>query len=104
MSAPAKVQAMEALIDAHARELHLPSIRDRFRALAEEAMREQQTPLAYLAALLEAEVSERAERRETPTARRQIPADEAPRGLPLRSEPEDPPGDDRRPGTGLLDR
>ncbi|HET7199032.1 MAG TPA: IS21-like element helper ATPase IstB [Burkholderiales bacterium] len=55
---------MEALIDAHARELHLPSIRDRFRALAEQAMREQQTPLAYLAALLEAEVSERAERRE----------------------------------------
>jgi len=54
MSAPAKVQAMEALIDAHARELHLPSIRDRFRALADEAMREQQTPLAYLAALLEA--------------------------------------------------
>ena len=64
MSAPAKVQAMEALIDAHARELHLPSIRDRFRALADEAMREQQTPLAYLAALLEAEVTERAERRE----------------------------------------
>jgi DNA replication protein DnaC len=64
MSAPAKVQAMEALIDAHARELHLPSICDRFRALAEEAMREQQTPLAYLAALLEAEVTERAERRE----------------------------------------
>jgi DNA replication protein DnaC len=64
MSAPAKVQAMEALIDAHARELHLPSIRDRFRPLAEEAMRDQQTPLAYLAALLEAEVTERAERRE----------------------------------------
>ena len=64
MSAPAKVQAMEALIDAHARELHLPSIRDRFRPLAQEAMRDQQTPLAYLAALLEAEVTERAERRE----------------------------------------
>jgi IstB-like ATP binding protein len=55
---------MEALIDAHARELHLPSIRDRFRLLAQEAMRDQQTPLAYLAALLEAEVTERAERRE----------------------------------------
>lgn len=64
MSAPAKVQAMEALIDAHARELHLPSIRDRFRPLADEAMRDQQTPLAYLAALLEAEVTERTERRE----------------------------------------
>ncbi len=64
MSVPAKTQALEALVEAHARELHLPAIRSRFRALATEAMREQQTPLAYLAALLEAEVQERAERRE----------------------------------------
>ena len=64
MSAPAKVQAMEALIDAHARELHLPTVRARFRTLAEETTRDQQPPVAYLAALLEAEVSERAERRE----------------------------------------
>ena len=64
MSAPAKTQALEALVEAHARELHLPAIRSRFRQLAHEATREQQTPLAYLAALLEAEVQERAERRE----------------------------------------
>jgi len=64
MSAPAKQQALEALVEAHARELHLPTVRSRFRALAGEVLREQQTPLAYLAALLEAEVSERAERRE----------------------------------------
>jgi DNA replication protein DnaC len=64
MSAPAKTQALEALVEAHARELHLPAIRQRFRQLAAEATREQQTPLAYLAALLEAEVTERAERRE----------------------------------------
>ena len=64
MSAPAKTQALEALVEAHARELHLPAIRSRFRQLAHEATREQQTPLAYLAALLEAEVAERAERRE----------------------------------------
>jgi DNA replication protein DnaC len=64
MNAPAKTQALEALVEAHARELHLPAIRSRFRALATEALREQQTPLAYLAALLEAEVTERAERRE----------------------------------------
>ena len=64
MSAPAKTQALEALVEAHARELHLPAIRARFRALAAEATREQQTPLAYLAALLETEVQERAERRE----------------------------------------
>ncbi len=64
MSAPAQVQAMEALIEAHAIELKLPTVRRRFRALAEEALREQQTPVAYLAALLEAETTERAERRE----------------------------------------
>ncbi len=64
MTLPAQVQAMEALIDAHAVELKLPTLRRRFRALAEEATRDQQTPTAYLAALLEAEVNERAERRE----------------------------------------
>jgi DNA replication protein DnaC len=64
MSVPAKTQALEALVEAHARELHLPAIRARFRQLAAEATREQQTPLAYLAALLEAEVQERSERRE----------------------------------------
>jgi DNA replication protein DnaC len=60
----AQTAALEALVEAHARELHLPAVRQRFRALAAEAAREQQTPLAYLAALLEAEVTERAERRE----------------------------------------
>ena len=64
MSAPAKTQALETLVEAHARELHLPTVRSRFRALAAEALREQQTPLVYLAALLEGEVQERAERRE----------------------------------------
>ncbi len=39
-------------------------MRRRFRQLGEEAVREQQTPVAYLAALLEAEMAERAERRE----------------------------------------
>ena len=60
----ARAAALEALIDAHAVELKLPTVRRRFRALAEEAVREQQTPVAYLAALLEAEMTERAERRE----------------------------------------
>ena len=64
MKTQPKTQALEALVEAHTAELHLPSVRRRFRALAAEALREQQTPLAYLAALLEAEVSERAERRE----------------------------------------
>jgi DNA replication protein DnaC len=60
----ARTAALEALIDAHAIELKLPTVRRRFRAMAEEAVREQQTPVAYLAALLEAEMAERAERRE----------------------------------------
>ena len=64
MSVQAQVAALEALVEAHTSELHLPTVRRRFRALAAEALREQQTPLAYLAALLEAEVAERADRRE----------------------------------------
>src|SRR5450755_3813527 len=60
----AQTAALEALIEAHAIELKLPTVRRRFRALAAEALREQQTPLTYLAALLEAEMAERAERRE----------------------------------------
>jgi DNA replication protein DnaC len=64
VTAAAHTAALEALVEAHTAELHLPTIRHRFRPLADEAAREQQTPLAYLAALLEAEVQERAERRE----------------------------------------
>jgi DNA replication protein DnaC len=60
----AQAQALEALIEAHATELKLPTVKTRFRAMAAEATREQQTPVAYLAALLEAEHDERAERRE----------------------------------------
>ena len=60
----AQTAALEALIEAHAIELKLPTVRRRFRALADEALREQQTPVAYLGALLEAEMAERAERRE----------------------------------------
>ena len=56
--------ALEALIEAHATELKLPTVKARFRQMAAEAVREQQTPIAYLAALLEAEMHERAERRE----------------------------------------
>lgn len=66
-----KTAALEALIEAHATELKLPTIKTRFRQMAGEATREQQTPIAYLAALLEAEVHERSERRE---ARRIIDA------------------------------
>ena len=64
MTVKAQTAALEALVEARTQELHLPTVRRRFRALADEAARAQQTPLAYLAALLEAEVQERAERRE----------------------------------------
>ena len=60
----ARSAALEALIDAHAVELKLPTLRHQFRSLAEQATREQQTPVEYLAALLEAETADRAERRE----------------------------------------
>lgn len=59
-----KTAAMEALIEAHAGELKLPTVKARFRAMSEQATREQQTPMAYLAVLLEAETQERSERRE----------------------------------------
>jgi hypothetical protein len=66
MSAPrnAKTAALEALIEAHAIELKLPTVRRRFREFATDAIREQQTPGAYLAALLDADIQERAARRE----------------------------------------
>ncbi len=57
MTPSANTAAMEALIEAHAIELKLPTVRRRFRTLADEATRAQQTPTAYLAALLEAEVA-----------------------------------------------
>jgi hypothetical protein len=60
----AQTAPLEVLIEAHAIELKLPTVRRRFKALAAEALREQQTPVAYLAALLEAEIAERAEHRE----------------------------------------
>jgi len=62
VSGKAQTAALEALVEARTQELHLPTVRGRFRQLADEAAREQQPPLAYLAALLEAEVAERAER------------------------------------------
>jgi DNA replication protein DnaC len=83
----------------------LPSIRDRFRPLAQEAMRDQQTPLAYLAALLEAKVTERAERRER---RRLIdprfPLTKRLEDFRFEENPKIPPGHSRRAREGQLDR
>jgi hypothetical protein len=52
-------QASTTRSESHAVELQLPTVRRRIRQLAEEATRDQQTPIAYLAALLEADVTER---------------------------------------------
>ncbi|MCP4241929.1 MAG: ATP-binding protein [bacterium] len=60
----AKQRALEALIESHAQELKLPTVKARFKALADETTREGQTPVAYLAALLEAELTDRQERRQ----------------------------------------
>ena len=101
----AQTAALEALIEAHAIELKLPTVRRRFKALAAEALREQQTPVAYLGALLEAEMAERAERREK---RRLIdarfPQIKRLEDFRFARQPEGPAGHDRRAGRGLLDR
>jgi DNA replication protein DnaC len=57
--------AAQAAIGAAARELHLPTVRDEALRLAEIALRERQTYLAFLAEVLAAEVDERGARRHT---------------------------------------
>lgn len=64
MAAKQNEKMLSQLIEGHATELRLPTVRRRHGELAREATQNHQTPLAYLAALLEAEVEERAERRE----------------------------------------
>ena len=43
MTPSPQTQALEALIEAHATELKLPTVKRRFRQMAAEAIREQQT-------------------------------------------------------------
>jgi DNA replication protein DnaC len=57
--------AAQAAIGAAARELHLPTVRDEALRLAEIALRERQTYLAFLAEVLAAEIDERGARRRT---------------------------------------
>jgi DNA replication protein DnaC len=54
---------LESEIRQACRELHLPTIASRAAPVATEALREGRTHLAYLVALLEAELEDRAERR-----------------------------------------
>jgi hypothetical protein len=55
--------AAQAAIGAAAGELHLPTVRTEAARLAEIAVRERQTRLAFLAEVLAAEVDDRSERR-----------------------------------------
>jgi DNA replication protein DnaC len=57
MSAAKPVQ--QAAILQYAKQLRLPTLGDQFAGLAEEAVKEKQSHLSYLEALLEAEVEER---------------------------------------------
>jgi DNA replication protein DnaC len=57
--------AAEASITVAARELHLPTVRAEAVRLADIALRERQSHLAYLAEVLAAEVDDRTERRRT---------------------------------------
>src|SRR5438270_789054 len=57
--------AAQAAIGAAARELHLPTVRDEALRLAQIAVRERQTYLAFLAEVLAAELDERSTRRRT---------------------------------------
>jgi DNA replication protein DnaC len=57
--------AAQAAIGAAARELHLPTVRDEAVRLAEIALRERHTYLAFLAEVLATEIDERGARRRT---------------------------------------
>ena len=50
---------LQSAIQQYAKQLRLPTVGDQFARLAEEAVKEKQSHLSYLEALLEAEVDER---------------------------------------------
>ena len=63
MSAPVTEQAAALTVEATSRELHLPTVRQQAAALAEAALRDRLTHLAYLAEVLSAELDDREARR-----------------------------------------
>ena len=63
MSAPVTEQAAALTVEATSRELHLPTVRQQAGALAEAALRERLSHLAYLAEVLQAELDDREARR-----------------------------------------
>ena len=63
MSTPVTEQAAALQVEATSRALHLPTVRQQAGALAEAALRERLSHLAYLAEVLQAELDDRDERR-----------------------------------------
>jgi DNA replication protein DnaC len=59
---PARAQVEHAAIRQHCRHLRLPTVAGQFDKLAQEAIKERQTHISYLASLLGAEVEERERR------------------------------------------
>jgi len=53
------IALQHATVTQHCKALHLPAVASQFGPLAEQAVRERQTPVAYLEALLATEVDER---------------------------------------------
>ena len=63
MSTPVTEQAAALQVEATSRALHLPTVRQQAGALAEAALRDRLTHLAYLAEVLSAELDDRDARR-----------------------------------------
>ena len=63
MSTPVTEQAAALTVEATSRALHLPTVRQQASALAEAALRDRLTHLAYLAEVLSAELDDRDARR-----------------------------------------
>ncbi|MCY4638712.1 MAG: ATP-binding protein [Chloroflexi bacterium] len=63
MSAPVTEQAAALTVEATSRELRLPTVREQAGPLAEAALRDRLSHLAYLAELLQAELDDRDARR-----------------------------------------
>ena len=63
MSTPVTEQAAALQVEATSRALHLPTVRQQANALAEAALRDRLTHLAYLAEVLSAELDDREARR-----------------------------------------
>ena len=63
MSAPVTEQAAALQVEATSRALHLPTVRQQAGALAEAALRDRLTHLAYLAEVLQSELDDRDARR-----------------------------------------